>query len=142
MFQEAERRRPGLKPGQKHSGSFRRGDDPRRAGGMKLYDGMTLAQIARLHGPRCIELWVKAMQDESVPWATRIRASELIIERGHGKAISVIDMQVTQNKPLHALTTQELEAIAAGDLPRLPVTIDGESVAVSDAVRLDAEAVS
>lgn len=95
---------------------------------------MTLSQMARLHGPKCIELWVKAMQDESVPWATRLRASELIVERGHGKAISIIDMQVTQHRPLHSLTTQELEAIAAGDLPRLPVTIDGESVAVSDAV--------
>lgn len=95
---------------------------------------MTVAQIARLHGPRCIELWVRAMEDESVPWAARIRASELVMERGHGKSISVIDMQVTQHRPLNALTTQELEAIAAGDLPRLPVTIDGESVAVSDAV--------
>lgn len=131
----------GLRPGQKHSGSFRKGDDPRRPQGQRLYDGMTVAQIARLHGPECIELWLKAMGDEKAPWNARIRAAELVMERGHGKAISVVDMQVTHHRPLVTLSTEELEAIAAGEIPELPITIDGEAVTVPQTVPQLPEAV-
>jgi len=58
---------------------------------------------------------VQAVADEAAPWPVRLRASELIVERAHGKAVSLIDMQVTHNRPLESMTVDELEAIAAGD---------------------------
>jgi hypothetical protein len=126
-------RRNGLKPGQKHSGSFRTGYDPRRVGGYKAVDGMTIAQMARQRGPKCIELWERAMDDEQIPWPVRLRASELMMDRGFGKAVSVIE---THSRPIQSLTREELEAIASGETPRLPITIAGEAVEVPLAVRL------
>jgi hypothetical protein len=123
--------RRGLRPGQKHSGSFRKGDDPRRLGGAKVFDGMTLAQIARKHTPECVALLVRAMHSEAVPWPTRIQAANSLLDRGHGKPVSVIDMTVTQGKPITSLSLEELEAIAAGEPPRVPVIIDGECITAS-----------
>mgnify|MGYP000726773654 CR=1 FL=1 len=71
--------------------------------------------MAREEAPQCLALWVRAVADETAPWPVRLRASELIVERAHGKAVSLIDMQVTHNRPLESLTVEELEAIAAGD---------------------------
>ena len=105
--------RRGLKPGQRHVGQFRKGDDPRRIGALKLADGTTLAQKARQLGPAILEFWDELWRDESVPLPVRIKASENILERGYGKAVSTIDLSVTENRPARALTMQELEAIAS-----------------------------
>ena len=120
--------RRGLKPGQRHAGQFRKGDDPRRIGALKLADGTTLAQKARQLGPAILEFWDELWRDESVPLPVRIKASENILERGYGKAVSTIDLSVTENRPARALTMQELEAIAAQGH-----VIEGE-LAVSEAV--------
>ena len=120
-------RRYGLRKGQIHSGSFKPGNDARRVG--YYYDGKSFSQIAREHAPKAIALWVQCLGDDSVPWPTRIRASELIVERAHGKAVSVIDMNVTANRSIVALTTDELEAIVAGELLSLPIAnIEGEHI--------------
>lgn len=123
----------------RHSGSFRKGDDPRRPQGMRLHDGMTISALARQRGPECIELWTQAMRDERNPWPVRLRASELIMDRGFGKAVSIIE---THSVPIQALSRDELRRIAAGELPRLPVTIDNDtgevtSTALSTAAESD-----
>ena len=128
MSDSTSGRRRGLKPGQRHSGSFQKGFDPKRRGPEYLYDGMSFSQIARLEAPKCIELWIKCVNDDAVPWAMRLRASELITDRAYGKAVSTIDLSVTENRPVRALTMQELEAIASEGC-----VIEGE-VAVSEAV--------
>ena len=122
---DPDRKRPGLKPGQRHAGSFRKGADPRRNG--YLHDGRSFAEMARQEAPRCLALWVAAVNDELAPWPVRLRASELIVERAHGKAISLIDMQVTHNRPLERMTVEELEAIAAGTdrATNAPLQLDG-----------------
>jgi hypothetical protein len=109
-----------------HSGQFRKGDDPRRFGGSKLYDGMTLAQLARQRTPKCLELLERAREDEACPWAVRVRASEILLDRGHGRAVSVIEMSVTHERSITSLTRDELRAIAAGQVPPTPITIEGE----------------
>jgi hypothetical protein len=115
--------RRGLKPGQRHAGQFTSGFDPRRRG--YYYDGKSFAQMAAEHAPQCLDLWVRAVGDENAPWPIRIRASELIVERAYGKSASVIDMQVTHNRPLSAMTDDELLRIVSGEPSRTPVTIDG-----------------
>lgn len=126
-----EPRRPGLKPGQRHAGSFRKGDDPRRTGGAKLYDGMTVAQMCRLQGPRSVEFLTRVRDDEGAPLSARIRAVELMLDRGYGKAVSVVDMQVTHTRDLRTLSRDELKAIAAGETPRIPVTLNGQAIDVT-----------
>jgi hypothetical protein len=119
------KKRPGLKPGQRHTGSFQKGVDPRRRG--YVHDGKTFAAMAREEAPQCLALWVRAVADEAAPWPVRLRASELIVERAHGKAVSLIDMQVTHSRPLESMTVEELEAIAAGtdQAPSAPLQLDG-----------------
>lgn len=116
--------RRGLKKGQRHSGSFMPGFDSRRKG--YYYDGKSFAQMAQEHAPECMALWVRAMGDEDAPWPVRIRASELIVERAFGKAASVIDMQVTHNRPLTALTDEELLRIITAEPARPALTWEGE----------------
>lgn len=118
----------GLKPGMRNPGSFKSGYDPRRIGGTRVYDGMTLAQMARKHGPEVLELWLRAMRDEELPWPIRLKASEYIMDRGFGKAVAVIE---TTPRSLASLSNDELEAIAAGESPRLPITFEGEAEEVS-----------
>jgi hypothetical protein len=95
---------------------------------MRIYDGLTLAQMAREYGPECIDLWVKAMRDEELPWPVRLKASEYIVDRGYGKAVSIIE---TQSRSLQSMTLAELEAIARGEQPRFPITIEGEAVTLA-----------
>lgn len=116
--------RKGLKKGQRHSGSFMPGFDPRRKG--YYYDGKSFAQMAQEHAPECLALWVKAVADEDAPWNVRIRASELIVERAYGKAASVIDMQVTHNRPLVAMSDEELLRIITADPERPGLTFESE----------------
>lgn len=111
----------------RHAGQFRKGHDPRRLGGAKLFDGMTVAQIARKSTPRAIALLERAMDEEAAPWAVRIRAAEILLDRGHGKPVSVVEMQVNHTRDIATLTRDELRAIAAGHAPRTPITFDGEA---------------
>ncbi len=118
----------GLTAGQPNPGGFKKGDDPRRAGGTRIYDGLTLAQMARAYGPECIELLVRAMRDEANAWPVRLKASEYILDRGYGRAVNIIE---TQSRSLQSLTLEELEAIAAGEQPRFPLLIEGEAVTLA-----------
>jgi hypothetical protein len=121
-------KRRGLKPGQPNPGAFKRGDDPRRPAGLHLEDGMTFAAKARQLGPAILQFWDDLWRDETAPFPIRLRASELIVERGHGKAVSVIDMNVTHSRPLVTLSVEELEAIANGEQPRFPIAVEGEVI--------------
>jgi hypothetical protein len=131
MPMQDETRRRGPKPGGPNPGGFRRGDDPRRACGLKVYDGMTLAAMARKLGPECLRFWHRAMNDESVPWKDRLRASELITDRGFGKAVTTLEVRSAQ--PIESLSRSELMAIASGMTLNLPITINGEAVEASTA---------
>jgi hypothetical protein len=126
LMQDQPRR--GLKPGQRHSGQFRKGDDPRRPHGLTLTDGVTFAAKARELGPAILDFWDALWRNEAAPLPVRLRASELIVERGHGKAVSVIDMSITNSRPLVTLSVEELEAIASGEQPRFPIAVEGEVI--------------
>ena len=89
---------------------------------------MTFAAKARQLGPAILQFWDELWRNEAAPLPIRLRASELIVERGHGKAVSTLDVNVTHNRPLETLSIDELEAIAQGHQPRLPVTINGEAI--------------
>jgi hypothetical protein len=117
-----------------HPGQFKKGEDSRRAGGgMRLYDGYTLSELARKRTPECINLLVRAMQGEDVPWPVRVRATEILLDRGHGRAVSLVEMNVTHNRDITSLTRDELRAIAAGHVPSTPITctVEGEAFEVA-----------
>jgi hypothetical protein len=122
IIDEQPKPRRGLKPGQRHAGSFARGFDPKRRG--YFYDGKSFAQMAQEEAPECLDLWVRARDDENVAWPIRLRASELIVERAYGKAASVIDMQVIHTRPLSTMSDDELLRIATEPVQALTFDAD------------------
>lgn len=135
FMQDEVPRRRGLKPGQPNPGGFKKGDDPRRPQGLVLSNGESFAKRARELGPDALEWWDTVWRDESHPISTRLRASEMIVERGFGKAVSTLDINVNDNRPINTYTTQELEAMMsrfAGDQPRIEEDVlDAEFTSVS-----------
>lgn len=116
-----------MRPGQPNPGAFRKGEDSRRAGGLKIVNGKTLAQLAREATPECVALLRGCITDDEQKMSDRLRAAELMLDRGWGKAVSIIDMTVTSNRTLDSLTNAELEALARGETPQTPITIEGEA---------------
>ncbi len=116
-----------MRKGGPNPGAFRSGDDPRRAQGLKVYDGLTLAAAARQLGPECLHFWHRAMRDEELPMKERLRASELIVERGYGKAVSTLEVRV--DRPIEQLSRSELMAIASEGRALLSPITDGEVAA-------------
>jgi len=101
---------------------------------MVIVDGLTFSAKARELGPAVLDWWHTLWQNEQAPFPVRLRASELIVERGFGKAASTIDINVN-HRPLNTLTIEELEAIANGEQPRFPIALDTDvppSTSVSD----------
>lgn len=71
-----------------------------------------IIELARRYDTEAIELLAEAMRSKAAPWAVRVHAAEVILERGHGKAPQVI--QIADDT--EALTDDELRASAAEHL--------------------------
>ena len=120
---------------QRAGGQFKKGYDSRRAVGLRLVDGKTLAQYAREHTPEAIDVILGVLRDESARTQWRLKAAEYLLDRGWGKAVSVVQMEVSDTHEIRDLTRDALLALANGQTPTLPVTVDGEAIPVSDTVR-------
>src|SRR5262249_39647250 len=127
---------PGLKKGQRHDGQFKSGHDPRRhhGDGVRL-NGLSLSAMARELTPDCLTLLhivVRGVDEQGSPReykpADRLRAATYILDRGWGTAVQNIELSLHDARPVQSLSRAELEALAAGELPRLPVTIQGEAI--------------
>jgi len=69
-----------------------------------------LIAIARTHSSRAIEVLAEVMQDEVQPPAVRIRAAELLLERGYGKTAQAVLVSTTDGNNLvgpHSLSIAE-----------------------------------
>ena len=111
-----------------NSGHFKKGHDPRRSVGLRLVNGKTLAQVAREHTLEAIELIRGVIVDPSQKTCDRLKAAEYMLDRGWGKAVSVVQMEVNDHTEIRELTREALLALASGKAPHLPVTIDGKAV--------------
>jgi hypothetical protein len=74
--------------------------------------GFNLAQMCKIRTPDCVRFWERLLHDEEAPLRDRLRASELLMDRGHGKAVQAID--VTTRKGADDYSRTELAAIAFG----------------------------
>lgn len=69
-----------------------------------------LIAIARTHSSRAIEVLAEVMQDEVQPPAVRIRAAELLLERGYGKTAQAVLVSTNDGNNLvgpHSLSIAE-----------------------------------
>ncbi len=120
-----------------NSGQFKMGHDSRRAVGLRLVNGKTLAQYAREHTLEAVEVIHKVLTDPNEKTQWRLKAAEYVLDRGWGKAVSVVQMDTSDSLEIRELTRDALLAIANGNLPALPVTLNGEALTVSEKVRED-----
>lgn len=86
-----------------------------------VVDGVHVPEIARQHSPRAIEVLAKIMDDESAPHSARVRAAEVILDRGFGKAVqSIHSTQRSPSSPATEYSDAELKAIIDGETSRQP----------------------
>lgn len=69
------------------------------------------AVLARAHTATAIAALAAIVADAGVSASARIAAADMLLERGHGKAQTTLDI-THRHDPLEALTTDELERIA------------------------------
>ena len=100
-----------------------------------MHNGRTLAAMARENTVEAIELIHSVIVDQAQKTSDRLKAAEYMLDRGWGKAVSVVQMEVNDTTEIRELTRDALVAIANGHAPHLPVTIDGVAIAVPDTVR-------
>jgi hypothetical protein len=118
-----------------NAGHFKKGHDSRRAVGLRLVDGKTLAQYAREYTVEAVQVLAQVLRDNRHKPSDRLKAAEYLLDRGWGKAVSVVQMEVNGTTEIRELTREALLALANGHTPALPVTIDGEAIPVSETVR-------
>jgi hypothetical protein len=131
----------GLRPGMRHNGQFQTGNDGRRFV-QKLANGRTLASYAREYTQEAVEVLVSVVKGDmaDVRPSDRIRAAEILLDRGHGKAPQVVQLEPSPATVVN-MTRAELRAIAAAAL--LP-PIEGESTPITTSLPppVDAEHIS
>jgi hypothetical protein len=66
------------------------------------------------------------MRDATARPADRLKAAEMVVDRGWGRPVTTVNMETSDVAELRELTMEALLAIAAGQVPSLPVTLDGE----------------
>jgi hypothetical protein len=88
------RKRRGPKPGQRHSGQFKKGDDPRR-----WTDGPRIPKVKRQFQEQvremtdqALEVLAECLEDGNAPWRERRSAAELVLAHGHGAPVSRVLM--------------------------------------------------
>lgn len=107
-------RRRGLKPGQTHSGSFKKGHDPRRnLNGPRMTKARRdFMEMCKDHSDEALGVLIQAMQDESASWRDRMSAANTLIEHAHGRPVSRKEIASMggnlEFKPVRDMTEEEL----------------------------------
>ena len=138
-------KRRGLKPGQKHAGSFgspERGHkgayDPTKANAIRWSkDRRTLVAMAQEARPEAFATVLSIMRDPLVEPPTRLRAGELVLSYSDGKPRQAVDVSIGPRE-VATLSREQLEAIAAGAPPPFALVhngnvIEGEALEVGAA---------
>ena len=119
----------------RHEGQFRVGVDAKRIyPPQRLPNGRTLASLARDYTEESVNVLVSVVTGTmaDVKPSDRIRAAEILLDRGWGKAKETVQLELTTAN-VGSLTRQQLRAIASGALP----PIEGEVTVVTGSLPYD-----
>jgi len=138
------KRRGGQKKGTTHSGSFKKGDDPRRQTRMAR-DPVTgkpvsIAAMARADTYLALELIRKVIPDESLRMELRLTAAKTLVNLGWADAPRAIISSVTHHNGNLPSVNQLMEALQSGQpikLPELPPLNQSEviDIEVADSLK-------
>lgn len=136
----------GCKPGQKHSGHFSKGFDPRRnTKGNYLYrERASVEQKFREHTETALRALLAVLEDKDAPHKDIVTAANSLLDRAHGKAVDRIQVASLGNDVGNtaSLTRDELMARLTQQYtePTQDITNDLEGEAFDDhGVSLDLE---
>jgi hypothetical protein len=130
------KKRPGLKKGQRHAGSFgspERGLTGAMPGPQALAirwskDRRTVVAMAQEARPEAFDVIVNIMRDPLVEAPTRLRAGELLLAYSDGKPRQQVDVNIGAPREVHTLSREQLEAIASGAPPPFALVHDGNVI--------------
>lgn len=122
-------RKPGPKPGQPHSGQFKKGVDLRRAPPIKRNLMELCAEAAQESAPKAIQFLTDVMEGEGQPVKVRLIAAKEILDRSIGQSVAMTvhrdmtarnsgDIQRLNSSAPVDLTDKELLLIIQGQLHR------------------------
>ena len=125
-----------MKPGQRHSGSFRKGYDPNRFQQKQYENGLTFRQLCQEKSPEALQLLTDILHDTTEDKKLRMAAAIHILDRAHGKPISGVAL-LGQDGPSNpqSLTNDELDDLIFRHLQE----IDAASGAAGDDDALEAD---
>ncbi|TXS96033.1 hypothetical protein FV139_00560 [Parahaliea maris] len=101
----------GLKPGQKHSGSFKPGYDPRRNSAPRYKDNKTLCELAREKTQVAFQTIIAVLEDPNASRKEKLIAADKVLDRGWGKALQGVLVAQESSNP-GTMSTAELAAAA------------------------------
>jgi hypothetical protein len=84
-------------------GQFPKGASGNPRGRPKV--GLSMAELAREHGPEMLGVLVKAARKGS------ITAAQAVLDRGYGRPPAAVDLRVLMDRKLNELTGEELRAL-------------------------------
>lgn len=79
-----------------------------------MINGVHVPTLAREYGPEAIRTLAEIMRDKEAPPAPRVKAAEVLLNRGFGLAPAVVTM-VTEQRDASEYTDEELAAALEGD---------------------------
>jgi hypothetical protein len=115
----------GCKPGQKHSGHFSKGFDPRRntKGQYLQRERATVEQKFREHTETALKALLAVLEDKDAPHKDIVTAANSLLDRAHGKAVDRIQVanlgndvgntaSLTRDELMARLTQQYTEPVS------------------------------
>ena len=115
----------GCKPGQKHSGHFSKGFDPRRntKGQYLQRERATVEQKFREHTETALRALLAVLEDKDAPHKDIVTAANSLLDRAHGKAVDRIQVanlgndvgntaSLTRDELMARLTQQYTEPVS------------------------------
>jgi hypothetical protein len=87
-------------------------------GGAKpaIVNGIHVPTLAREYGPEAIRTLAEIMRDKAAPAAPRVKAAEVLLNRGFGLAPAVVTL-LNEKRDAEDYTDEELAAALAGEEP-------------------------
>src|SRR5262245_3077986 len=98
-----------------HGRRFQKGQSGNPSGRGK--SDVTVGELARIHGPRAIEVLVEVMNDPKATATARAMAADRILDRAYGKPPQLNTTDAGQFRRACDLSDDELAAILAGAQP-------------------------